>query len=171
MPSYLALDAVDGAICCSLVCLPVQCHFDREPAPGVVSNDLDAANGLAPGPLSDSLQALFSESPVAHSNCIRRLGHEPALYDLRWPPQGSFSEAAHHTTRPNPGLTSGLPRVVARPRIAKIASSVLGLRDRELCPAILIGSRPALLQVLRCSPGTISPRGKQPVYSLTDVQA
>jgi hypothetical protein len=92
MPSFLALDAVDGAICCSLVCLPVQCHFDREPAPGVVSNDLDAANGLAPGPLSDLLEALFSESPVAHSNCIRRLGHEPALYNLGWPLKARFQK-------------------------------------------------------------------------------
>jgi hypothetical protein len=92
MPSFLALDAVDGAIGCFLVGLPVQCHFDREPAPSVVSNDLDAANGFAPGPLSDLLEALFSESPVAHSNCFHRLRHGSALYNPGWPLKARFQK-------------------------------------------------------------------------------
>jgi hypothetical protein len=85
MPSFLALDAVDGAIGGSLVGLPVQRHPDSEPAPTVVSNDLDAADGLASGPMSNGLQALFSESAVAHSNFFRQLRHGPA-YTSRYVP-------------------------------------------------------------------------------------
>jgi hypothetical protein len=75
MPTLLALDAADSAIGGSLVGLPVQRHPDRETARRVVSNDLNAANGFASGPVSDGLQALFSESPVAHSDCFHRLRH------------------------------------------------------------------------------------------------
>ena len=66
MSSLLALDANDRAIGDFLVGLPVQRHPDRKTDPCVTSNNLNATNGLAPGPLSNGLQALFSESLVAH---------------------------------------------------------------------------------------------------------
>jgi hypothetical protein len=70
MSSLLALDEVDRAIGDFFVGLPVHRHPDRKPARCVISNNLNAANGLAPRPLSNGLQALFSESPVAHSDCF-----------------------------------------------------------------------------------------------------
>jgi hypothetical protein len=66
MSSLLALDANDRAIGDFLVGLPVDRHPDRKTDRCVTSNNLNATNGLAPGPLSNGLQALFSESPVAH---------------------------------------------------------------------------------------------------------
>jgi hypothetical protein len=66
--SLLALDAIDRAIGDLLVHRPVQRHSDRKTARCGISNNLNAANGLAPGPLSNGLQALFSESRVAHSD-------------------------------------------------------------------------------------------------------
>jgi hypothetical protein len=65
LPSLLTLDAIDRAIGDFLVGLAVQRHPDRKAAGCFISNDLNAANGLAPRPLSNSLQALLSESPVA----------------------------------------------------------------------------------------------------------
>jgi hypothetical protein len=65
MSSLLTLNGFDRAISGFLISLPVQRHPDRKTARRIVSNDLNATNGLAPGPLSNGLQALFSESPVA----------------------------------------------------------------------------------------------------------
>ena len=66
MSSLLAPNVGERAVCDFLVGLPVQRDPDRKVAPLIASNDLDATHGLAPGPLSNGLQALFSESPVAH---------------------------------------------------------------------------------------------------------
>jgi hypothetical protein len=65
MPSLLTLDATDCAIGDLLVGLPVQRDPDRKAARHFGPNDVNAANGLAPGPLSNSLQALLSQSSVA----------------------------------------------------------------------------------------------------------
>ena len=70
MSSLLALNVDERAICDFLVGLPVQRHPDRKVARLIASNDLDATHGLAPGPLSNGLQALFSESPIAQSDCL-----------------------------------------------------------------------------------------------------
>ena len=70
MSSLLALDAGDRAIGDFLVGLPVQRPPDRKTARCVISNNLNAANRLAPRPLPNGLQALFSKSPVAHSDCF-----------------------------------------------------------------------------------------------------
>jgi hypothetical protein len=75
MPSLLALNADHRAIGDFLVGLPVQRHPDRKADRRIISNDLNAANGFAPGPLSDGLQALLSESPVAHSRCFGSRRH------------------------------------------------------------------------------------------------
>src|ERR1700738_4493907 len=80
MPTFLALYASDSAIGGSLVGLPVQRHPDRETARRVVSDDLNPTNGLAPGPLSDSLQALLPESGVAQSDRFHRLRHACVIY-------------------------------------------------------------------------------------------
>jgi hypothetical protein len=71
LPSLLTLDAIDRAIGDFLVGLAIQRHPDRKAAGCFISNDLNAANGLAPRPLSNSLQALPSESPVAQSDRLR----------------------------------------------------------------------------------------------------
>ena len=68
MSSLLTLDAGHRAIGDSLVCLSVQGDTDRKAGRAIVTNDLNAADGLAIRPLSNGLQALFSESPVAHSD-------------------------------------------------------------------------------------------------------
>jgi hypothetical protein len=65
MSSLLALDAGDRAIGDFLVGLPVQRPPGRKTARCVISNNLNAANGLAAGPLSNGLQTFFSKSPVA----------------------------------------------------------------------------------------------------------
>ena len=70
MSSLLALDANDRAIGDFLVGLPVRVTRTRKTDRCVTSNDLDATNGLAPGPLSNGLQALFSESTIAQSDCF-----------------------------------------------------------------------------------------------------
>jgi hypothetical protein len=67
----LTLDAIDRAIGDFLVGLPVQRPPDRKPARCVISNNLNAANRLAPRPLPNGLQAFFSKSPVAHSDVSR----------------------------------------------------------------------------------------------------
>jgi hypothetical protein len=64
MSPLLAPDAIDGTVGDSLVGLAVQCHPDRKSARRLVPDDLNGANGLAPGPLSDGLQALLSQSAV-----------------------------------------------------------------------------------------------------------
>jgi hypothetical protein len=70
MSSLLALNVDERAICDFLVGLPVQRHPDGKAARFIASNDLNAAHGLAPGPLSNGLQALFSESPIVQSDCL-----------------------------------------------------------------------------------------------------
>jgi hypothetical protein len=64
LPSLLALNADDRAIGGFLVGLPVQRHPDRKAGRRVVSNDLNAGNGLTARPQPNRLKALFSESPV-----------------------------------------------------------------------------------------------------------
>jgi hypothetical protein len=64
MSSLLALHATDRTIGSSPVGLSVQRHPDGKSARHLVPDDLDGANGLAPGPLSDGLQALLSQSAV-----------------------------------------------------------------------------------------------------------
>src|SRR5260370_39215996 len=71
MPSLLTPDVIDRAIGDLLVGLTVQRHPDRKTARCFISNNLNAANGLAPGPLSNGLQALLSEGPVAQSDRLR----------------------------------------------------------------------------------------------------
>ena len=71
MPPLLAHHAIDGAIGGFLVGFAVQRYPDRKTAGSVISDDLDAANGLAAGPLPDGLQALLSESAVAQSERCR----------------------------------------------------------------------------------------------------
>src|SRR5258708_89656 len=66
LPSLLALNADDRAISNFLVCLPVQGHPDRKITRPVVSNDSNTADGFTARPLSNRLQALLSESPVAY---------------------------------------------------------------------------------------------------------
>ena len=61
--SLLTLDADHRSISDRFVGLSVQGDSDRKAGWAVVPNDLDAADGLAATPLSDGLQAIFSESP------------------------------------------------------------------------------------------------------------
>src|SRR4029077_2628255 len=91
MSSLLALNVDERAICDFLVGLPVQRHPDRKVARLIASNDLNASHGLAPGPLFNGLQALFSESPIAQSDCL-------AFRHAAWPGQ------------PNDRPISGAPR-------------------------------------------------------------
>jgi hypothetical protein len=69
--SLLTLDADHRAIGDSLVCLSVQRDTDRKAGRAIVPNDLNAADCLAAGPLSNGFQALFSESSVAHPDCSK----------------------------------------------------------------------------------------------------
>jgi len=70
MSSLLTLNAIDRAIGGFLVGSPVQCHPNRK-ASAIISNNLDSGDGLTPWPLSNGIDALFSQSPVAHSDCFR----------------------------------------------------------------------------------------------------
>ena len=59
MPPLLALDAIDGAIGGFPVGLPIQRDPDRKAAWCIVPHDLNAADGLAAGPLSYGVEALL----------------------------------------------------------------------------------------------------------------
>jgi hypothetical protein len=66
MSSLLTLDAIDRAIGDFLVGPSVQRPPDRKSARCVISDNLNDANGLAPGPpMSNGLQTFFSKSSVA----------------------------------------------------------------------------------------------------------
>ena len=71
MPPLLAHHAINGAIGGFLVGFAVQGYPDRKTAGCIVPYDLDTANVLAAGPLSNGLQALLSESAVAQSELCR----------------------------------------------------------------------------------------------------
>jgi hypothetical protein len=51
--------------------LPKQRHPNGKAAGRIVSKDLNATNGLAARPLSNGVQAFFSERRVAQSDCLR----------------------------------------------------------------------------------------------------
>jgi hypothetical protein len=70
MSSFLTLNADHRTISDSLVGLSVQGDTDRKAGRAIVPNDLNAADCLAAGPLSNGFQAIFPESPVAHSDCF-----------------------------------------------------------------------------------------------------
>jgi len=89
MSSLLALNVDERAVCDFLVGLPVQRHPDRKVARLIASNDLDATHGLAPGPLSNGLQALFSESSIAQSDCL-------AFRHAAWPGRQTTARSAVH---------------------------------------------------------------------------
>jgi hypothetical protein len=67
----LALDATDRAIGDFFVGRSVQRHPDRKCAGRLVPDDLNGADRLAPGPMSNGLQALLSQRPVAQPDCLR----------------------------------------------------------------------------------------------------
>jgi hypothetical protein len=71
MSSLLALDADHRAIGDFHVGLPIQRHPNRKAARCVVSNDLNATNGLTARPLSNGVQAFFSERRVGQSYYLR----------------------------------------------------------------------------------------------------
>jgi hypothetical protein len=70
MSALLPLDAADRAICSSLVGPAIQRDLDRKAARRFLSNDANGAYRFTPGPLSDSLDALLSESLVTQSDCL-----------------------------------------------------------------------------------------------------
>jgi hypothetical protein len=70
LPSFLALNASDRAFGRFHVGLSIKSYPDGK-LPGLVaSNDLNARDGLATGPLSDGLKALFPEGPVPQADCF-----------------------------------------------------------------------------------------------------
>jgi hypothetical protein len=71
LSSLLALDATRSAIGNSLVGLSIQRHPNRKAARLVVSNDLNATNGLTARPLSNGVQAFFSERRVGQTDRLR----------------------------------------------------------------------------------------------------
>src|SRR5258708_8265159 len=98
MSSLFPLAAIDRPIGDFLVGLPVQRPADRKTARGVISNDLNGANRLAPRPLPNGLQAFFSKSPVAHSGCFA-LPHAATIYPPLAPPL--YVICLHHHRPPS----------------------------------------------------------------------
>jgi hypothetical protein len=70
VPLHLALDADDGAIGDFLVGRPVQRYANRKAA-RVTSDDLDAAYGFAPWPLSDGIEAFLAKLRIVHPSSDR----------------------------------------------------------------------------------------------------
>jgi hypothetical protein len=68
LPSLLTLNAGHRTISCFSFGLSIQRYRDAKPPMLVASNDLNAANCLAAGPLSDRVQAFFSKSRVVQSD-------------------------------------------------------------------------------------------------------
>jgi hypothetical protein len=71
LSSLLALDADHRAIGNSLVGLSIQRHPNGKAAGRIVSNDLNATNGLTARPLSNCVHAFFSERRVGQPDCLR----------------------------------------------------------------------------------------------------
>src|ERR1700686_4494650 len=123
MSSLLALDATDRAIGNFFVGLPVQRNQDRKTTRWLISNYLNTANGLAPRPLSNSLQALLAESPVARSDRLR-LRHTMRS-KATWPSVAGYLEFVSSrassifdktkTARFLPGGSSSLTRLAYSP--------------------------------------------------------
>jgi hypothetical protein len=68
VPPLLALDAGHRAIRKSLVGRSIQRHPDRKATWRAVSDDLNAANRLATGPLPNGLKAFLAERRITEAN-------------------------------------------------------------------------------------------------------
>ena len=90
MSSLLAVDAINRAIGDFLVGLSVQRHANRKAGRGIISDDLNAGNRLAPRPLSYGIKALLSERGVAQSY----------FFPIRHPPNIRPSSAIRVQKRP-----------------------------------------------------------------------
>ena len=69
LPSFLALNADHRSIGGFHVGFSIQGYPHGKASRPIVSNDLNAGDGLTTGPLSDSLKALFPQSRVVEADC------------------------------------------------------------------------------------------------------
>src|ERR1700722_2757928 len=127
LSSLLALDADHRAIGDFHVGLPIQRHPNRKAARCVVSNDLNATNGLTARPLSNGVQAFFAERRVAQSDCYE-MGHErhfdrsPVTSGL--PLRTDVGGTGRHVSKVP--KTEVLPHAITRCR----TTPILSLRER-----------------------------------------
>jgi hypothetical protein len=70
LPSFLALNASHCAIGLLHVAGSIQRYLDGKTPRPPTSNDLNARDGLATGPMPDGLKAIFPESHVVYADCL-----------------------------------------------------------------------------------------------------
>jgi hypothetical protein len=70
LPSFLALNASDRAIGFPHVGCSIERYLDGKAPRPPTSNDLNAGDGLATGPMPDGVKALFPESHVLYADCL-----------------------------------------------------------------------------------------------------
>jgi hypothetical protein len=108
MSPLLALDAIDRAIGDLLVGRSIQRHPDLKAARRIDPDNLNGGNGLAPGPMSNGLQALLSQSAVAKSDCLR-LRHVTAVNVSRLEFISRQTRSAVHSIFDKAKAAQGLP--------------------------------------------------------------
>jgi hypothetical protein len=69
-PAHFSLNRAHGAIRKPSFRFSIQSHSSRE-ADGFLPDDLNASDGFAPRPTSDSVQTRFSQVSVAKAGCDR----------------------------------------------------------------------------------------------------
>jgi hypothetical protein len=79
LPSFLALNADHRSIGGFHVGLSIQGYPHGKASRPIVSNDLNAGDGLAAGPLLYSLEALFSQSRVVEADCTVMKAHHAGI--------------------------------------------------------------------------------------------
>jgi hypothetical protein len=79
LPSFLTLNADHRSIGGFHVGFSIHGYFQGKASRPVVSNDLNAGDGLTAGPLSDSLKALFPQSRVVEADCTVMKYHHAGI--------------------------------------------------------------------------------------------
>jgi hypothetical protein len=79
LPSFLTLNADHRSIDGFHVGFSIHGYFQGKASRPVVSNDLNAGDGLTAGPLSDSLKALFPQSRVVEADCTVMKYHHAGI--------------------------------------------------------------------------------------------
>jgi hypothetical protein len=79
LSSFLALNADHRSIGGFHVGFSIQGYSHGKASTPIVSNDLNAGDGLTTGPLSDSLKALFPQSRVVEADCAVMKAHHAGI--------------------------------------------------------------------------------------------
>jgi hypothetical protein len=107
LPSFLALNADHRSIGGFHVGFSIQGYPHGKASVPIVSNDLNASDGLTTGPLSYSLKALFPQSRVVEADCAVMKYHHAGI--RIWRPSATRRKRLkqHHSRSPQKFNCSG----------------------------------------------------------------